>query len=116
MPRAKGGVKTRRRHKRVLKAAEGYVGAHSTLYRTAQERVDRAQAYAYRDRRVHKREMRALWQTRIGAAAHPCALSYSRFMHGLKRAGIALDRKVLAELAIRDPQDFAALAAVAKQG
>lgn len=116
MARAKRGFKARRRRNKVLKAAKGFAGGRSKLIRSATEAVDTALAYAYRDRRVKKREMRGLWQIRIGAAARLHALSYSKFMHGLKKAGVSLDRKVLAELAVLSPNDFAAIATVAKQG
>lgn len=116
MPRAKRGPKGRQRHNKILKAAKGYVGGRSKLIRTAIEAVDHAGVYAYRDRKVHKRNMRALWQTRIGAATRVGAVSYSRFIHGLKKANIGLDRKILAELALRAPSDFAALVTMTKQG
>lgn len=115
MARAKRGTKARARRNKVLKLAKGFVAGRSKLIRTAQEAVDRALAYAYKHRRVKKREMRGLWQTRIGAASKLHQISYSRFMNGLKKAGVVLDRKVLAELAVRDPQDFAKLAALAGQ-
>lgn len=114
MPRAKGGVKTRRRHKKVLKKAKGYVGGRRRLYRTAKETLLRAGKFAYRDRRARKREFRSLWIIRINAATRTLGLSYSAFMNGLKRAGIVLDRKILAELAVRDPGAFAKLAEAAK--
>jgi large subunit ribosomal protein L20 len=114
MPRAKGGVKTRRRHKKVLKKAKGYVGGRRRLYRSANETVLRAGAFAYRDRKQKKRRARALWIVRINAACRLVGLSYSKFMNGLKKAGITLDRKVLAELAVKDPQAFAKLAETAK--
>jgi len=107
MPRAKGGPKTRRRRKKVLKLAKGYWGGRHRLYRTATEAVDRALAYAYRDRRQKKRAFRSLWITRINAAIRPHGLSYSKFINGMKKAGIILDRKVLAELAIKDAAGFA---------
>jgi large subunit ribosomal protein L20 len=114
MPRAKGGSKTRQRRKKILKRAKGYVGGRGRLYRTAAETVLRAGAFAYRDRRQKKREARSLWIVRINAACRGLGLSYSRFMAGLKQAGIALDRKVLAELAVTDPAAFAKLAETAK--
>lgn len=114
MPRAKGGPKTRRRHKKVLKKAKGYVGGRHRLYRTAAETVLRAGAFAYRHRRQKKRLARALWIVRINAACRQAGLSYSTFMGGLKKAGILLDRKVLAELAVSDPSGFAKLAEAAK--
>lgn len=116
MARAKRGFKARRRRKAVLKQARGYYGGRSKLIRTAQEAVDRGLAYAYRDRRTYKRTMRGLWQTRISAATQILDFSYSRFISGLKKAGVRLDRKVLAELAAHHPQDFAALVDVAKLG
>lgn len=114
MPRAKGGSKTRQRRKRVLKKAKGYVGGRHRLYRTAAETVLRAGAFAYRDRRQKKRRARALWIIRINAACRQAGLSYSTFMYGLKKAGIALDRKILAELAVADPTGFAKLVETAK--
>ncbi len=114
MPRAKGGVKARRRHKKVLKKAKGYVGGRHRLYRSASETVLRAGAFAYRDRKQKKRLSRSLWIVRINAACRQAGLSYSRFMNGLKKAGILLDRKVLAELAVKDPAAFAKLAETAK--
>jgi large subunit ribosomal protein L20 len=114
MPRAKGGVKTRRRHKKILKKAKGYVGGRHRLYRSANETVLRAGAFAYRDRKQKKRRARSLWIVRINAACREVGLSYSRLMNGLKKAGILLDRKVLAELAVADPGAFAKLAETAK--
>ena len=114
MPRAKGGPKTRARRKKVLKKAKGYVGGRRKLYRTAAETVLRAGAFAYRDRRQKKRRARALWIVRINAACRQAGLSYSTFMNGLKRAGILLDRKVLAELAVSDPAAFVKLAESAR--
>ncbi|HEY7366320.1 MAG TPA: 50S ribosomal protein L20 [Methylomirabilota bacterium] len=110
MPRAKGGSKTRQRRKKILKQAKGYVGGRRRLYRTAAETVLRAGAFAYRDRRQKKRLARGLWIVRINAACRQLGLSYSRFMAGLKKAGIGLDRKILAELAVSDPAAFAKLA------
>ena len=109
MPRAKRGSKGRRRHNKVLKAAKGNVGARRRLYRPAASTVDRALAYAYRDRRQKKRDFRSLWIVRINAAVRPYGFTYSRFMAGLKSAGIEMDRKQLSELAIHDPAAFAAL-------
>ena len=114
MPRAKGGFKTRRRRNRVLKQAEGYWGKRKSSFRSAQEAVDRALAYSYRDRRNRKREFRSLWVVRINAAARLAGLSYSRLMSGLRRAGVAIDRKVLADLAVRDAGAFTRLAELAK--
>jgi large subunit ribosomal protein L20 len=114
MPRAKGGAKTRQRRKKVLKKAKGYVGGRHRLYRTAAETVLRAGAFAYRGRKQKKRRARALWIVRINAACRQAGTTYSVFMAGLKKAGIALDRKVLAELAVADPTGFAKLAETAK--
>ena len=114
MPRAKGGAKTRRRRKKILRQAKGYVGGRRKLYRTAAETVLRAGAFAYRGRKQKKRRARGLWIIRINAACRQAGLSYSRFMAALKKAGILLDRKVLAEIAVRDPQGFAKLAETAK--
>ena len=114
MPRAKGGFKTRQRRNRVLKQAEGYWGKRKNCFRSAQEAVDRALAYSYRDRRNRKREFRSLWIIRINAAARLAGLSYSRLVDGLKRAGVTIDRKVLADLAVRDAAAFNSLAALAK--
>ena len=115
MPRAKGGFKTRQRRNRVLKRAEGFWGKKKNCFRSAQEAVDRALAYSYRDRRNRKREFRSLWIIRINAAARLAGISYSRLMDGLRKAGITLDRKVLADLAVRDAAAFSALAALAKE-
>ncbi len=114
MPRAKGGPKTRQRRKKVLKKAKGYFGGRRKLYRTAKETVLRAGAFAYRDRKQKKRRARALWIIRLNAACRQAGLSYSVFMAGLKRAGIGLDRKILADLAVNDPTGFAKLAETAK--
>src|ERR1700679_3998839 len=107
--RVKGGVVTRRRHKRLLKRASGFYSANSRAFIHAREKVDRALKYEYRDRRTKKREIRALWIQRINAATRMNGSTYSEFMHGLKKAGIELDRKVLSEMAIRDAQAFASL-------
>lgn len=107
MARIKGGVKTRARHKKVLKLAKGYFGAKSKLYRIANQAVMKSLVYAYRDRRHKKREFRKLWITRINAAARKNGMSYSRFMNGLKKAGIELNRKVLADMAVNDAAGFA---------
>ena len=109
MPRVKRGFKARRRRNKTLKMAKGYRGARSRLYKTATEAVDRALKYAYRDRRVRKREMRGLWIVRISAAVKQHGLSYSRFIGAMKKANIALDRKVLSEMAIHDPDRFGQL-------
>lgn len=111
--RVKRGYKARRRRKKVLKLAKGFRGGRSKLYRTAADAVDKALMYAYRDRKIRKRDFRKLWIIRINAAARLHNLSYSKFMHGLKLAKIELDRKVLADLAISDPSGFSQLAATA---
>lgn len=113
MSRVKRGVTKRRRHKKILDQAEGYWGARSKLVRRAKETVERAWKYAYRDRRQRKRQFRSLWIARINAAAREHGLSYSRLVHGLAKAGVQLDRKNLADLAIADPKAFADLAKVA---
>ncbi len=115
MPRVKRGFKARRRRKKVLKMAKGYVGGRRKLYRTARESVDRALAFAYRDRKRRKRDFRRLWIVRLNAACREHGLSYSRFIGGLKKAGVALDRKVLADIAVSDPAGFAAVARLAKE-
>ena len=109
MPRVKRGVTAKARHKKVLKRAKGYYGARSRTFKVANQAVTKAGQYAYRDRRQRKRQMRALWIVRINAAANELGLSYSKFMHGLKLAEIDLDRKVLADLAVRDKPAFAAV-------
>ena len=114
MARVKRGFKARRRRNKVLKAAKGYRGGHSKQFRTASVAVDRAGMYAYRDRRNRKREFRRLWIVRIGAAARENGLSYSKLMGGLKKAGIDLDRKILADMAVRDPSGFSELASIAQ--
>ena len=113
MPRVKGGFKSHRRHKKVLKMAKGYRGGRSKLYRTAAETVDRALNYAYRDRRVRKRDFRRLWIVRINAAARLHGLSYSRFIDGLAKAQVEVDRKILADIAVTDPSAFGKYADIA---
>jgi len=113
MPRVKRGTKTRRRHKKLLKLAKGNVGGRRRGYRQARETVEKGLVYAYRDRKVRKRDFRSLWIVRINAAARLHGLSYSRLMQGLKKAGVDLDRKVLADLAVRDPGAFGDLARIA---
>jgi len=115
MPRVKGGTVTRKRRKKVLKLAKGYYGAKHTLYKVANQQVMKSLQYAFRDRRQVKRDFRKLWITRINAAARLNGLSYSRLMHGLKLAGIEVNRKMLAELAIQDANAFTELANTAKQ-
>jgi large subunit ribosomal protein L20 len=114
MPRATNNPASRRRRKRYLTAAKGYRGARSKLYRTAREAVEKGLQYAYRDRRNRKRDFRKLWITRINAATRQNGMSYSRFINGLKKANVELDRKVLAELAVSDQASFAKLVEVAK--
>ena len=115
MPRVKGGFTLRRRRKKLFKLAKGYSGVRGSLYRIARETVDRALNYAYRDRRVKKREFRQLWIARISAAARSLDINYSQFMLGLKRADISLDRKALSDLAVNDFTAFAELVKVAKE-
>lgn len=114
MPRVKRGTKARKRHKKILKLAKGNVGGRRKLYRQARETVERGLVYAYRDRKVKKREFRSLWIVRINAAVRAFDLSYSRFIEGLKKAGIEMDRKVLADIAARDAAAFGAIAERAK--
>jgi large subunit ribosomal protein L20 len=114
MARVKRGVTARARHKKVLDKAKGYYGARSRVFRVANQAVIKAAQYAYRDRRTKKRTFRALWIVRINAAARECGLSYSQLMHGLSRASIAVDRKVLADIAVHDRTAFAAIAEQAK--
>ena len=115
MPRVKRGVPARKHKKNILKHAKGYRGRRKNLIRSAKEAVEKGWNYAYRDRRQRKRAFRRLWIVRINAAVRPHGLSYSRFMNGLKNAGIELDRKVLADMAVHDEPGFAKLVAVAKE-
>jgi large subunit ribosomal protein L20 len=115
MPRVKSNVARLKRKNKIMKLAKGYFGGRSKLWKAAKEAVERAAKYAYRDRRRKKGDFRRLWITRINAAARLHALSYSRMMHGLRRAGVEVNRKVLADLAVRDPAAFQQLAEVAKQ-
>jgi len=115
MPRVKGGTVTRRRRKRVLKLAKGYYGSKRTLFKTAKQQVMKSGQYAYRDRRQKKRDFRKLWIARINAAARLNDISYSKLMHGLKLAGIDINRKMLSELAINDEKAFAQLVGQAKE-
>lgn len=110
MPRAKGGFKTRKYHKKVLDMAKGQYGGRSRIYKVAAQVVDKALLSAYKDRRLKKREFRALWIARINAAVRALGMSYSQFMNGLKKADIVLNRKVLADLAYNDPKAFSELA------
>ena len=114
MARVKRGVTTHARHKKVLELAKGYRGRGSTAYRVAIEKVEKALQYAYRDRRNRKRDFRALWIQRINAGARQHGLTYSQFMHGIKLAGLDLDRKVLSDIAIREPEAFQAIAVTAQ--
>ena len=114
MPRTKGGPKTRQRRKKTMKMAKGYVAGRRRLYRTAVDAVHRALAYSYRHRRARKRDFRRLWITRINAAARLHGLSYSRLMEALKKAHVDLDRKILADLAVNDPEAFSKIADQAK--
>ena len=114
MPRAKRGTKGRQRHKKLLKLAKGNVGGRRKGYRQARSTVEKGLTYAYRDRKVRKRDFRGLWIVRINAAARAHGVTYSRLMSALKKAGIDLDRKVLADIAVNDPAAFSAIAAQAK--
>ncbi|HHU51692.1 MAG TPA: 50S ribosomal protein L20 [Firmicutes bacterium] len=114
MARVKGGTVTRQRHKKILKLAKGYRGSKSRIFRAANQQVLKSLAYAYRDRRAKKRDFRRLWITRINAAARMNGLSYSAFISGLKRAGVNINRKVLADLAVHDNQAFQELVGIAK--
>lgn len=115
MPRVKSGVASRKRRKKILKLAKGYRGARSKLYRVAKEAVNRALQYAYRDRRTRKRDFRSLWILRINAAAKSNGISYGEFINGLKKAKVIIDRKILADLAVRDVSAFSHLAEIAKK-
>ncbi len=114
MPRVKRGVTARARHKKILKLAKGYYGARSRVYRVAKQAVIKAGQYAYRDRKQRKRQFRALWIVRINAAARQCGMSYSRLINGLTKANVAIDRKVLADIAVRDSHAFAEIAKIAQ--
>ncbi len=116
MARVKRGVIAKARHKKILKKAKGYYGARSTTFRVANQAVTKAGQYAYRDRRQRKRQFRALWISRINAAARIYGLSYSRLINGLTKAGIEVDRKVLADIAVHDIEGFGAIAEQAKAG
>ena len=116
MPRATQAAARKKRKKKIFKAAKGYFGGRKNLYKTAKDAVEKGWEHAYRDRKKKKRTFRRLWITRINAAARENELSYSRFMNGLKQAGVELDRKVLADLAVHSPEAFSALADRAKEG
>ena len=115
MPRVKRGTKRRAKRNKILKHTKGFFLTKSKLYRSAKEAMNRSLRYSYRDRRTRKRDYRTLWIQRIGAAARNNGISYSQFMHGLKVAGVDLDRKILADMAVREPEGFSALVAQAKQ-
>ncbi len=115
MPRAKTGFVRRRKHKKVIKMVKGQWGTRGRLFRRSNEAMLKSLWYSYRDRRARRRDMRRLWITRINAAARQDGLSYSRFMYGLKQAGVELDRKVMADIAVRDPQTFTKLVALSSQ-
>lgn len=115
MPRTKHSVASHKRKKKVLKQAKGFTGGRGNLYRTAREAVDRALSYAYRDRRARKRDFRKLWIARINAAARMNGLSYSRFINGLKKSDIEINRKLLSEIAVNDSEGFARLAEIARE-
>jgi len=114
MPRVKRSVTAKKKRRKILKLAKGFFGARSRLLRTATEAVNRAMKYAYRDRKARKRDFRKLWIARINAAARAYNLSYSTFMHGLSKANVVIDRKILADLAVTEPQGFAALVETAR--
>jgi large subunit ribosomal protein L20 len=115
MPRVKGGPKGARKRKKILKMAKGYVGGRGRLYRTAKEAVDRALVYAYRDRRQRKRDFRRLWIVRINAAARANNMNYRDLIHGLKKASVSVNRKVLADMAVNDPAAFNQMVEIARQ-
>jgi large subunit ribosomal protein L20 len=115
MARVKGALRTRARHKKIIKLAKGYFGKKSKLFRAANQAVMKSLSYAYRDRKAKKRNFRQLWITRINAASRINGLSYSKFMNGLKKSGINLNRKILAEMAVNDPTGFSTLASKVKE-
>ncbi len=115
MARVKRGTTVKQKHNKILARAKGYLGRHSTTYRAAREKTEKAGQYAYRDRRVKKREFRGLWIVRINAAVRENGLTYSQFMNGLKKAGVALDRKVLAQMAYAGDENFVKLVDMAKR-
>jgi large subunit ribosomal protein L20 len=114
MPRSKGGVVARKAHKKIIKQAKGYFSRRKNIYRVAVQAVEKAEQYGYRDRRTKKRNFRALWIQRINAATREQGMTYGKFIHGLAKAGIEVDRKVLADIAIQDPTAFTALTEKAK--
>jgi len=113
MPRVKRSISAKKKRRKILKLAKGYFGARSRLYRTATEAVDRAMKYAYRDRRTRKRDFRRLWIIRINAAARINNVTYSRLINGMKKAGVEIDRKILADLAVNDPPGFSKVVGIA---
>ncbi len=115
MARVKRGTTVRQKHNKILERAKGYLGRHSSTYRAAREKSEKAGQYAYRDRRAKKRDFRSLWIVRINAAVRPSGITYSQFMNGLRKAGVELDRKVLAEMAYAGDKNFAALVETAKR-
>ena len=115
MARVKRGTTVRQKHNKILERAKGYLGRHSTTYRAAREKTEKAGQYAYRDRRAKKRDFRSLWIVRINAAVRPNGLTYSQFMNSLRKAGVVLDRKVLAEMAYAGDENFAKLVETAKR-
>jgi len=115
MPRAKGGYKTRRRRKKLLERAKGFYGGRKNLYRVARESVEKGLLHAYRDRKTKKREFRSLWIVRINAAVRSFGITYSQFINGMKKAGIDLDRKVLADMAYHDPAAFSKIIETVKK-
>jgi len=115
MPRVKRGVTARKRHKKILKLAKGYFGSKSKLFRPANEQVLKSLSYAYRDRKAKKRDFRKLWIARINAAARTNGMSYSKLINGLKQAGVDINRKILADMAVKDEKAFGRLVEVAKQ-
>jgi large subunit ribosomal protein L20 len=114
MPRVKRSVTAKKKRRKILKLAKGFFGARSRLLKTATEAVDRAMKYAYRDRRVRKRDFRKLWIARINAAARNNGITYSRLIHGMNKASVGIDRKILADLAVHDPQGFSAVVNIAQ--
>ncbi len=114
MPRVKRSVTAKKKRRKILKMAKGYFGARSRLLKTATEAIERAMKYSYRDRRVRKRDFRKLWIARINAAARSNDISYSRLIDGMKKAGVEIDRKILSELAIHEPQGFSEIVSIAK--
>lgn len=114
MSRVKRSIHAKKKRRKILKLAKGYFGARSRLYRTATEAVERAMKYAYRDRKVRKRDFRKLWIARINAAARINGISYSKFIDGMKKAGMDMDRKILADIAVHDPEAFSKIVSIAK--